>query len=107
MRCILFIVALAGLVTFSLAIPYVYDELLYTKQLWDEYKLDFPYSIFKDNEDDVVSRARDSLSGRFLEDSFSGPQSNLQELIDQDLKRGEFQPNSFDVSLIEDITPLP
>jgi Glucosidase II beta subunit-like protein len=108
MRNILLFVALVGLGTlhFSNAIPYVYDELLYTKQLWDEYKLDFPYSVFKE-DDEVIARAKDSLAGLFSEDSLSGPQSNLAELIDQDLKRGEFQPNSFDVSLIDDSTPLP
>lgn len=108
MRKTLFIVALAGLATLHLsqAIPYVYDELLYTKQFWEEYKLDFPYSIFK-KEDEVVARAKDSLAGLFSEDSLSGPQTNLAELIEQDLKRGEFQPNSFDVSLIDDSTPLP
>jgi hypothetical protein len=108
MRKALLLVALVGLATLQLsqAINYIYDELLYTKQFWEEYKLDFPYSIFKEH-DEVIARAKDSLSGLFLEDSLSGPQSNLQELIEQDLKRGDFQPNSFDVSLIDDTTPLP
>jgi hypothetical protein len=107
MRKILLIVALVGVASLHLseAIPYVYDELLYTKQFWEEYKLDFPYSIFK-NDDEVVARAKDSLAGLFLEDSLSGPQSNLAELIENDLKRGEFQPNSFEISLIDDNTPL-
>jgi len=108
MRKVLLVVALAGVATLHLseAIPYVYDELLYTKQFWEEYKLDFPYAIFKE-DDEVVARAKDSLAGLFLEDSLSGPQSNLAELIENDLKRGEFQPNSFEVSLIDDNFPLP
>ena len=88
MRIILALVALAGLGSLHLgqAISYTHDELLYTKQMWDELKLDFPYSVFQ--EDDVaVSQAKETVTGLFVEHSLNGPQNNLQELIKQDIER--------------------
>lgn len=88
MRIIVALLALAGLGSLHLAqaIQYTHDELLYTKQLWDEFKLDFPYSVFQ--EDDVaVSQAKETVTGLFVEHSLNGPQKNLKELIKQDLER--------------------
>jgi len=67
------------------SITYHHDELLYTKQLWDEFKLPFPYSVFRE-EETVVIRAKEALEGLFVDHSLS-PQKDLSDLIEQDIKR--------------------
>lgn len=73
-------------VSLGLAFNYAHDELLWTKQHWDEYKLHFPYSLFRTDEPEVA-RAKASMEGVFAHTSLEGPQLNLQQLIEDDLKR--------------------
>ena len=92
-------------ISLARSISYIHDELLYTKHIWDEFKLPFPYSVFED-DDPSIAKARETVAGLFIADSLNGPQPDLEHLIEQDKRRGKFQPNSFDVTPIEDTTPL-
>ena len=109
MKCgLVVLVALLGLFAqTNFAYQLHYDELLWTKhQLWNEYKLDFPYSLFKEVDEPTIALTKNTLRGVFIDEGLSGPQTNLQQLIQQDLERGKFQPSSFDVTPIEDTASL-
>ena len=80
------VVALATLVGAAWALSYAHDEMLWTKQMWDDFKLDFPYAVFR-HEDASVVRAKAGLEGAFSEHSLNGPQTDLQHLIEEDVKR--------------------
>lgn len=67
-------------------IQYQHDELLYTKAIWDELKLPFPFAAFE-KDDLVISRARETVGDLFSESSLDGPFPNLAELIEEDKRR--------------------
>lgn len=83
------IFALATILGAVYAVSRAHDEFLWTKQNWNNYKLDFPYSVF--NREDVELRGiEENVVSYFLETSLDGPISNLQELIDHDSQRYGF-----------------
>jgi len=85
-RCLVTSFALAALLGGAWALSYVQDELLWTKQQWNEFKLDFPYSVFKDEGNKLVD-VRESPSPSFVDSTLRGPQTDLEHLIEEDIRR--------------------
>jgi hypothetical protein len=80
------LLAIAALAVAAHAIQYQHDELAWTKQLWPEYKLDFPFSEFADREADVLRALAGPAKG-LVETTLGGPDADLQALIEEDLAR--------------------
>lgn len=65
-------------------VQYINDELLWTKQSWEDYKLSFPWQFFGKREPAV----RGLLDGEPWErTSLAGPLGNIQAEIEKDLRR--------------------
>lgn len=65
-------------------VQYVNDELLWTKQTWGEYQLDFPWQFFAKREPEV---ARLLEAEPYLASSLNGPQGDIREEVERDIKR--------------------
>ena len=77
----------AGLLLLCLpagGVQYVNDELLWTKQGWEDYKLGFPWQVFAKREP-AVARL---LEGEpWVRTSLAGPLGDIQAEIEKDMKR--------------------
>jgi hypothetical protein len=76
-----------GLVACRSSSLYENDELLWTKKLWPEFKLDFPYATFQ-NDDAEQLQAQQDLA-EFDHHSLAGPYSKqeLQQRVQENLRK--------------------
>lgn len=72
------------------AIPYVHDDLLWTKQNWGEYRLPFPWAAVLKERDVESTRALQGPLRGFAANSLNGPvldSSSLAQLVQEDARR--------------------
>ncbi len=72
------------------AIPYIHDELLWTKQNWGEYRLPFPWAAVLKERDGESSRALQGPLRGFAANSLNGPvldSAALSRLVQEDARR--------------------
>lgn len=67
-------------------VSYSHDELAWTKSRWSDYKLNFPWSIFREREPEVKNLLNGPLAN-LAGNTLQGPQNNLDELIQRDIER--------------------
>lgn len=66
-------------------VQYVNDELLWTKQAWNEHKLDFPWQFFAKQREPVLARLLEADD--YVRTSLSGPLGDIRAEIERDSKR--------------------
>ena len=81
----LLLIALLACTHCGAGVTYVHDEVLWTKQRWDEFMLDFPWAKFKHRESDY-NRIVLELT-EFEKHTLNGPVGAIDQLVGQDIKR--------------------
>ncbi|KAL4451647.1 hypothetical protein ABPG75_007309 [Micractinium tetrahymenae] len=90
------------------AIPYIHDDLLWTKQNWGEYRLPFPWAAVLKERDAESTRVLQGPLRGFAAHSLNGPvldSGALSTLVHEDARRppvGVAQQNSLEISLLDE-----
>lgn len=82
-----FLLLVLALLQSGHAITHLNDELLWTKQEWDDYKLDFPWSDRYQKRDDVTAAVQAGMGAEWETSSLDGPFQDLPARVAEHLKR--------------------